>query len=49
MKNIAADSIKIITLGYCCYKTYSTKGEWLNTKLNFIFSLTEHLKMNFLK
>ena len=49
MKNIVADSIKLIALGYCCYKTYSTKGEWLETKLHYIYSWTKHFKMKFLK
>ena len=49
MKNIAADSMKIIVLGYCCYKTYATNGEWLQIKLEIISSAAKYLKVNLLR
>ena len=49
MKNIAADSVKILVLGYCCYKTYATNGEWLQTKLEIVSSAAKYFKDNLLR
>ena len=35
-KKIASSTIKIIVMGYCAYKIYSTNGEWLQMKIDFI-------------
>ena len=35
-KKIAVGSLKIMLIGYCAYKIYSTNGEWLQMKIDFI-------------